>query len=144
MKYLPGIGSSSSEVCLKKNTIVKEKNDGLKSRAPMKLKSFFVNTIEEAIRLARHEWGPNAMLVKSKRSGVEARHLGFYEPEPGPNEHRPVGSRAAASPLPVDKLSQDFSELEQRLEKLALTWARFGCGMASVALAAAKFDVVAA
>ena len=61
------------------------------------------------------------MRVNSKRSGAEARHLGFYEP--GPNEHRP---------------------LEQRLEKLPLTWARSGRGMASVALAAAKLDLVAA
>src|SRR5580704_15633544 len=45
----------------------------------MKLKSFFANTIEEAIRLARHEMGPEAMLVNSKRAGVEARHLGLYE-----------------------------------------------------------------
>ncbi len=58
----------------------------------MKLKSFFANTIEEAIRLARHELGPDAMLVNSKRAGVEARHLGFYEvvvcgedPESGPS-----------------------------------------------------------
>ncbi len=45
----------------------------------MKLKSFFANTIEEAIRLARHELGPDAMLVNSKRAGVEAQHLGCYE-----------------------------------------------------------------
>ena len=63
------------------------------------------------------------MRVNSKRSGMKARHLDFYEPEPGPNEHSPV---------------------EQRLEKLPLTWARSGRGMASVALAAAKFDLVAA
>ena len=39
----------------------------------MKLKSFFANTIEEAIRLARHELGPDAMLVNSRRASVEAR-----------------------------------------------------------------------
>jgi flagellar biosynthesis protein FlhF len=116
----------------------------------MKLKSFFANTIEEAIRLARHELGPEAMLVNSKRAGVEARHLGFYEvvvcgeaPERGSRvpahgqEHdkdrdkdqsRPV----AASP-PADKLSQDVAELKQRMEKLALTLARSGRGLASVA-----------
>jgi flagellar biosynthesis protein FlhF len=122
----------------------------------MKLKSFFANTIEEAIRLARHELGPDAMLVNSKRSGVEARHLGFYEvvvcgegaekvppdaaPGRAPGQERSsdlprAGSRAVASPLPVDKLSQDVSELKQRMEKLALTLARSGRGMASVAFA---------
>ena len=117
----------------------------------MKLKSFFANSIEEAIRLARHELGPDAMLVNSKRTGVEARHLGFYEvvvcaEKPGnraartrgratqtATDRREDGSRAAASSLPVDKLSQDVSELKQRMEKLALTLARSGRGMASVA-----------
>ena len=45
----------------------------------MKLKSFFANTIEEAIRLARSELGPDAMLVHSKRTDTEAQHLGLYE-----------------------------------------------------------------
>jgi flagellar biosynthesis protein FlhF len=112
----------------------------------MKLKSFFANTIEEAIRLARHELGPDAMLVNSKRTDVEARHLGFYEvvvcgeaqeteprdPERG-QERGKRGSRAVAASLPVDKLSQDVSELKQRMEKLSLTLARSGRGMASVA-----------
>jgi flagellar biosynthesis protein FlhF len=107
----------------------------------MKLKSFFANSIEEAIRLARHELGPEAMLVNSKRTAVEARHLGAYEvvvcaeaPEPAaksaPQErHRP---QPAAS-LPVDKLAHDVSELKQRMEKLALVLARSGSGMAGVA-----------
>ena len=45
----------------------------------MRLKSFFADTIEEAISQARREMGPEAMLVNSKRSGAEARHLGAYE-----------------------------------------------------------------
>ena len=120
----------------------------------MKLKSFFANTIEEAIRLARRELGPDAMLVNSKATNVEARHLGCYEvvvcgdaQEAGSREQRhgsetgqdnsserPAGpSRAWATSLPVDKLSQDVSELKQRMEKLALTLARAGKGMASIA-----------
>ncbi len=120
----------------------------------MRLKSFFANTIEEAIRLARHELGPDAMLVNSKRTTVEARHLGFYEvvvcgedQEAGPRDpqssapgqaqsspdSRRAGSRPAAAVQPVDKLSQDVSDLKQRMEKLALTLARSGRGLASVA-----------
>lgn len=120
----------------------------------MKLKSFFANTIEEAIRLARHELGPDAMLVNSKRAGVEARHLGFYEvvvcsegPERGPSvpahgqnhdkerdkDREKDGSRAVAASPPTDRLSQDVAELKQRMEKLALTLARSGRGMAGVA-----------
>jgi flagellar biosynthesis protein FlhF len=116
----------------------------------MRLKSFFANSVEEAIRLARHELGPEAMLVNSKRAGAEARHLGAYEvvvcgeapgTTPGDAEHgqqpdqkhNPDWSRPGRATLPVDKLSQDVSELKQRMEKLALTLARSGRGMASVA-----------
>ena len=115
----------------------------------MKIKSFFANTIEEAIRLARHELGPDAMLVNSKRTGAEAQHLGFYEvvvcgesPEAGPkgagqNSERGQESKegpwGGTASLPVDKLSQDVSELKQRMEKLALTLARSGPGLANVA-----------
>jgi flagellar biosynthesis protein FlhF len=120
----------------------------------MKLKSFFANTIEEAIRLARRELGPDAILVNSKATNVEARHLGCYEvvvcgeaQDAGSREQRqgsekgqdnsserPAGSsRAWATSLPVDKLSQDVSELKYRMEKLALTLARAGKGMASIA-----------
>ncbi len=116
----------------------------------MKLKSFFANTIEDAIRLARHELGPDAMLVNSKRTGVEARHLGCYEvvvcgetqetdagdPRAGSERVRDTeadrfGARAPSHP--VNKLSQDVSELKQRMEKLALALARCGPGMSSVA-----------
>jgi flagellar biosynthesis protein FlhF len=139
--------------------VVKEKNGDLeKVEMPhaMRLKSFFANSIEEAIRLARHELGPEAMLVNSKRTGVEARHLGFYEVvvcgeahEPGPRdtdrdkEHAHDNGQdhgkgngwppPSAPALPLDKLSQDVSELKQRMERLALTLARSGRGMASVA-----------
>jgi flagellar biosynthesis protein FlhF len=110
----------------------------------MKLKSYFADTIEEAIRLARHELGPDAMLVNSQRAGVEARHLGCYEVVVC-GETRDAGSTAASSSLSnvaslspvvslqVDKLSQDLSELKQRMEKLALTLARSGRGAAGVA-----------
>jgi flagellar biosynthesis protein FlhF len=136
----------------------------------MKLKSFFANSVEEAIRQARHELGPDAMLLNSKRTGMEAQHLGFYEvvvcaesqenrtksssfgPDRGqdanpngakqePGIERGFGTAAspsiaalspATSPA-ADRLSQDVSELKHRIEKLALTLARSGPGMASVA-----------
>jgi flagellar biosynthesis protein FlhF len=130
----------------------------------MKLKSFFANSVEEAIRQARHELGPDAMLVNSKRTGIEAQHLGFYEvvvcaesqesraksPRLGPDsspDANPKGAKpgpgidqafgiAEVPPAvlpPVDRLSQDVSELKHRIEKLALTLARSRPGMASVA-----------
>jgi len=123
----------------------------------MKLKSFFANSIEEAIREARHELGPEAMLVNSKRTAVEAQHLGFYEvvvcaevptaASPAGQEAPPPAKEAGFYRKGIgphlggphlgkdgsDKLSQAVSELRQQMEKLALTLARSGRGRESVA-----------
>lgn len=119
----------------------------------MRLKSFFANTIEEAIGLARQELGPDAMLVNSKRTGVEAKHLGMYEvvvcgetedrgrrktPE-GETELGKDGRSGAprrftgAEKLSADKLCKDVWEIRQQMEKLALTLAKSGRGPGSVA-----------
>jgi flagellar biosynthesis GTPase FlhF len=45
----------------------------------MKLKSYFAGTVESAICLARQEMGGDAMLVNSRRTLPESRHLGAYE-----------------------------------------------------------------
>ena len=45
----------------------------------MKLKSFFAGSVEEALSDARREFGPEAVLVQSRRASAEARHLGDYE-----------------------------------------------------------------
>jgi flagellar biosynthesis protein FlhF len=105
----------------------------------MRLKSYFADTIEEAISQARREMGPDAMLVNSKRSGTEARHLGIYEVVcAGEKEARAedgggARSRSAAVAPPADRLSQDVTELKQQMERLALTLARSGGGMAGIA-----------
>jgi flagellar biosynthesis protein FlhF len=105
----------------------------------MRLKSYFADTIEEAISQARREMGSDAMLVNSKRSGVEARHLGAYEVVcAGETEARSETpdtqrKRSAAAAPPMDRLSQDVTELKQQMERLALTLARSGSGMAGIA-----------
>ncbi len=45
----------------------------------MKLKSFFAGTVEEALTDARREFGPEAVLVQSRRTSPETRELGEYE-----------------------------------------------------------------
>lgn len=57
----------------------------------MRLKSYFAGTVQAAMVLAREELGPEAMLVQSKRTTAETRHMGQYEvvfalqdPEPAP------------------------------------------------------------
>jgi flagellar biosynthesis protein FlhF len=104
----------------------------------MRLKSFFADTIEQAIAQARQEMGPDAMLVNSKASGAEARHLGAYEVvvctkenERVPSAAKPERTRPLASDQPsIGNLSQDVSELKQQMERLAVTLARSGSGLA--------------
>jgi flagellar biosynthesis protein FlhF len=45
----------------------------------MTIKSFFADTVAAAIREARAQLGEEAMLLKSRRTPEEARHLGAYE-----------------------------------------------------------------
>ncbi len=102
----------------------------------MRLKSYFADTIEEAISQGRREMGPDAMLVNSKRTGAEARHLGAYEVVcAAETEARPgdqVAERRASAP-PVDRLSQDVTELKQQMERLALTLGRSSGALAGLA-----------
>src|SRR5450755_744211 len=104
----------------------------------MRLKSYFADTVEEAISLAKREMGTDAMLVNSKRSGAEAKHLGAYEvvcatdTELLPAVAEPQRARLIAAP-PMDRLSQDVSELRQQMERLARSMARSGAGMAGIA-----------
>jgi flagellar biosynthesis protein FlhF len=106
----------------------------------MRLKSFFADSIEEAIRLARRELGPDAMLVNSKRTGAEARHLGAYEvavcgEENMGSDSAPRRQEQASPPQafpPMDKLSSEVSELKRQMERMARTLARSGGGMAAL------------
>ena len=45
----------------------------------MKIKSYYSPSVEDAIAQARQELGPEAMLVNSRHTAPEARHLGEYE-----------------------------------------------------------------
>jgi len=105
----------------------------------MKLKSYFADTIEEAISLARREMGPEAMLVNSKRSNAEARHLGACEVvcaaevEPQLTEPDRVRGLTGSNTAPIGKLFQDVSEIKHQMERLALTLARSSAGMAGIA-----------
>jgi flagellar biosynthesis protein FlhF len=110
-----------------------------KEPTAMRLKSYFADTIEEAISQARREMGSDAMLVNSKRSGGEARHLGAYEvvcageTEARSDDPDTGRTRPPVSAQPMDRLSQDVTELKQQMERLALTLARSGGGMAGIA-----------
>ena len=94
----------------------------------MKIKSYYSRTVEDAIAAARQEMGPDAMLVNSRKSPPEARHLGEYEvvfgvvgAATGPAEAAlklPGESYQPIAPPPVggDRLSVEVAELKKELE----------------------------
>jgi len=45
----------------------------------IRVKSYFATSIPDAIDLARRELGPDALLLNSRQSPPEARHLGPIE-----------------------------------------------------------------
>ncbi len=97
----------------------------------MRLKSYFAGTVEAAMALAREEMGPEAMLVQSKRTTSETRHIGRYEvvfalpagppPEPEPEVPKPEFAPifAAQRDTSIGRLSSDLEELKKRIETMS-------------------------
>ncbi|MEO7142158.1 MAG: flagellar biosynthesis protein FlhF, partial [Bryobacteraceae bacterium] len=77
----------------------------------MKLKSYFAASVEAAMNQAAQELGPDAMLVHSRRTTAETRHLGEYEvvfaatPRTGAGFEKP----AQSAPGPHDASAQIVS-----------------------------------
>jgi flagellar biosynthesis protein FlhF len=94
----------------------------------MKIKSFFSHTIEEAIAKARQEWGPDAMLIQSRKAAREARHLGEYEvvfADGRPGEASSYASTGeSALPTAGDRLATEVAALKQQLENMRRTITR--------------------
>lgn len=89
----------------------------------MRLKSYFSRSVEDAIAAARQELGPDAMLVNSRRSQPETKHLGDYEVvfvvDVAPGEAEPAGGPASGEVrVSPDRLSADVSELKRELEAM--------------------------
>ncbi len=95
----------------------------------MKIKSYFSRTIEDALALARQELGPEAMLVNSRPSAPETRHLGEYEvvfavDRPGV-EIAESASLPAAPPTPGgEALASEVALLKRELEGMRRSLAR--------------------
>jgi flagellar biosynthesis protein FlhF len=96
----------------------------------MKIKSFFSHTIEDAIAKARREWGPDAMLIQSRKAAREARHLGEYEVvfadggAPSDTSAYASGSPEAGLSSGGDRLAMEVAALKQQLEKMRRTITR--------------------
>jgi flagellar biosynthesis protein FlhF len=87
----------------------------------MKIKSYYSRSVEDAIAAARQELGPEAMLVNSRRSLPEAKHLGEYEvifvvdaPAYEPDSDAPLAQETRAP----ERFSADVSELKRELEAM--------------------------
>jgi flagellar biosynthesis protein FlhF len=85
------------------------------------VKSFFSGSIREAIEQARHELGPDALLLNSRESPPEARHLGAFEVVFG---GMPAGTPAApqlaeAAPAAVDDVRANLREIRDLLMRLS-------------------------
>jgi flagellar biosynthesis protein FlhF len=89
----------------------------------MRIKSYFAPSVEIALVQARQELGDEAMLVKTRRSMPDARHLGEYEvifaadaPEAGADGMPSGLAPPRGSNPPPDRLSLEIAELKQELE----------------------------
>ena len=89
----------------------------------MKIKSYYSPTVEDAIALARQELGPEAMLVNSRRTLPETRHLGEYEvvfatDAPASDAAIDAGCSAAAAAARRTASRRTFRELKRELEAM--------------------------
>jgi len=80
----------------------------------MKIKSYFAESVEQAIQEARQELGNDAMLITSRRSSPETRSLGAYEVVFGLNA---PAARQRPAPRPAD-LSSELQNLRAQLQEI--------------------------
>ncbi|HUE00860.1 MAG TPA: hypothetical protein VMR62_14920 [Bryobacteraceae bacterium] len=92
----------------------------------MRIKSFYANTVEGAVTLARREMGEEAMLVESRKAPLENRHLGEYEvvcalvPEAEPGAQQ-ASENAGAQDV---RLSRELAEMRRQLDVMGKTITR--------------------
>jgi len=94
----------------------------------MRIKSFYASTVEGAVALARRDLGSEAMLVQSRKTPIEARHLGEYEVVcaimPETETAKPVQA-APEDHVPHDgRLSRELAELRKQLDVMGKTITR--------------------
>lgn len=83
----------------------------------MKLKSYFSETVEAAMELARKELGEDALLVNARPATPETRHLGAYEVVFGVTSRSgESGVRVVAAPQ--DRLTQDLADMKREIERM--------------------------
>jgi flagellar biosynthesis protein FlhF len=91
----------------------------------MRIKSYFANSVQEAMEQARAELGAEAMLMNSKKTDPELRHLGAYEVvfglaggADGPARTSDKQVVGAAARIPQDALLDEIAELKRQIESV--------------------------
>lgn len=89
----------------------------------MKIKAYHSDSVESAIRQARIELGEEAMLLDSRKTAPEERHLGRYEVRFGVNGEGSGASEAARVSPPVGapeppRAGGDLAELSRGIEEI--------------------------
>ena len=96
----------------------------------MKLKSYFAESVEAAVNTARMEMGLEAMLVSSKRTSPESRHLGEYEVVFAGGIEQAFAKELSSVPSPaspaVDRLAVEVADLRRELERTVSGFRRAG------------------
>jgi flagellar biosynthesis protein FlhF len=124
----------------------------------MRLKSYFAANVASALSMARQELGPEALLIQSRKSPPEARHLGEFEvvaalapaPSAGP-ERDPLPAVLEAPPSPacggnhasqLGRLSTEVTELRREVQRMALAVARSSFAASTGSLPSAELAAV--
>lgn len=95
----------------------------------MKLKSYFANSVQDAIEKARLELGPDAMLIRSSETTPDLKDLGRYEVVFGV---APAGTALPGAKPPAESVAgiegntvmQELAELRKQLELVAQSLTR--------------------
>lgn len=113
----------------------------------MRIKSYFAQSVQEAIEKARLELGPDAMLVSSKKSGPEQGRLGLYEVVFGVSHEEPARAAAGSKATPrsaasddSDVLARELADLRKEIENVRRSVSRQGHSRRSGAQALPEFD----
>jgi len=94
----------------------------------MRIKSYFANRVEDAMAMARQELGADAMLVNSRQSALDTRHLGAYEvvfvtEMPAGGTEEPPAARPEKG-APGERLARQMADLKKELEGMRRTITR--------------------
>jgi flagellar biosynthesis protein FlhF len=91
----------------------------MEQSSSMKIKSYFADSVEQAIQEARQELGTDAMLITSRRSSPETRSLGAYEVVFG--LQAPTARKRPGSSVPAADLSGELQNLRTQLQEIKST-----------------------